>query len=34
MNKGDKAGALDDMRKALDLNPELLQQLCGEFQTK
>lgn len=34
MNKGDKVGALDDMRKALDLNPELLQQLCGEFQTK
>jgi tetratricopeptide (TPR) repeat protein len=34
MNKGDKTGALDDMRKALDLNPELLQQLSGEFKTK
>lgn len=34
MNKGNKTGALDDMRKALDLNPELLQQLSGEFKTK
>ena len=34
MNKGDKTGALDDMRKALDLNPELLQQHSGEFKTK
>ena len=34
MNRGDKIGALDDMRKALDLNPELLQQLSGEFKTK
>ena len=34
MNKGDKKGALDDMRKALDLNPDLLQQLSGEFKTK
>ena len=34
MNRGDKTGALDDMRKALDLNPELLHQLSGEFQTK
>ena len=34
MNRGDKMGALDDMRKVLDLNPELLQQLSGEFKTK
>ena len=34
MNKGDKKGALDDMRKALDLNPELLHQLSGEYQSK
>ena len=34
MNRGDKMGALDDMRKVLDLNPELLQHLSGEFKTK
>ncbi len=34
MNRGDKMGALDDMRKVLDLNPELLQQLSGVFKTK
>ena len=34
MQRGDKKGALDDMRKALDLNPELLHQLNGEFKTK
>ena len=34
MNRDDKMGALDDMRKALDLNPDLLQQLSGEFKTK
>lgn len=34
MNQGDKKGALDDMRHALDLNPELLHQLTGEFKTK
>lgn len=34
MNQGDKTGALNDLRKALDLNPELLQQLSGEFKTK
>lgn len=31
MNRGDKTGALDDMRKALDLNPDLLTHLNGEF---
>lgn len=34
MNRGDKTGALDDMRKALDLNPQLLEQLSGEFKSK
>jgi tetratricopeptide (TPR) repeat protein len=34
MQQGDKKGAIDDMRKALDLNPELLQQLSGEFKSK
>lgn len=34
MNRGDKTGALDDMRHALDLNPDLLHQLNGEFKTK
>ena len=34
MNRGDKHGALDDMRHALDLNPDLLHQLSGEFRTK
>lgn len=34
MQRGDKKGALDDIRKALDFNPELLQQLSGQFQTK
>ncbi|MBR1668051.1 MAG: hypothetical protein IJ693_07215 [Bacteroidaceae bacterium] len=33
MNRGDKTGALDDMRHALDLNPQLLQQLSGEFKS-
>ncbi|MBQ9666493.1 MAG: tetratricopeptide repeat protein [Bacteroidaceae bacterium] len=33
MNRGDKKGALDDMRKALDLNPQLLEQLNGEFKS-
>lgn len=31
MNQGNKSGALDDMRRALDLNPQLLNQLSGEF---
>lgn len=34
MNQGDKIGALSDMRKALDLNPDLLQKLSGQFQSK
>lgn len=34
MQRGDKTGALDDMRKALDLNPDLLAHLSGEFKTK
>lgn len=34
MNQGDKMGALSDMRKALDLNPQLLQQLSGEFKAE
>lgn len=34
MNRGDKLGALDDMRHALDLNPDLLHLLSGEFKTK
>lgn len=33
MNRGDKTGALNDMRKALDLNPKLLEQLSGEFKS-
>lgn len=33
MNQGDKTGALNDLRKALDLNPQLLQQLSGEFKS-
>lgn len=33
MNRGDKQGALDDMRKALDLNPQLLERLNGEFKS-
>ncbi|MBO4673429.1 MAG: hypothetical protein J5616_03675 [Bacteroidaceae bacterium] len=32
--RGDKMGAIDDMRRALDLNPDLLQQLTGKFQTE
>ena len=31
MNHGDKKGALDDMRRALDLNPQLLEQMSGKF---
>lgn len=31
MNSNDKAGAINDMRRALDLNPQLLEQLSGEF---
>lgn len=34
MNQGDKIGALSDMRHALDLNPDLLQKLSGQFQSK
>ncbi|MBO4216185.1 MAG: hypothetical protein J5888_07660 [Bacteroidaceae bacterium] len=34
MEQGDKIGALSDMRKALDLNPELLQKLSGEFKNQ
>ena len=34
MQRGDKTGALDDMRKAIDLNPDLLAHLSGEFKTK
>lgn len=34
MNQGNKQGALADMRKALDLNPQLLEHLSGEFETK
>lgn len=33
MKRGNKTGALDDMRKALDLNPDLLTHLSGEFQS-
>ena len=33
MNRGDRTGALADMRKALDLNPQLLRQLSGEFKS-
>lgn len=33
MNRGNKQGALDDMRKALDLNPHLLEHLNGEFKS-
>ena len=33
MNHGDKKGALDDMRHALDLAPQLLEQLNGEFKS-
>lgn len=33
MNRGDKQGALADMRCALDLNPQLLAQLSGEFKS-
>lgn len=31
MNHGDKKGALDDMRRGLDLNPKLLEQMSGKF---
>ena len=31
MNHGDKKGALDDMRSALDLNPHLLGQISGRY---
>lgn len=33
MEQDDKIGALSDMRKALDLNPKLLEQLSGEFKS-
>ena len=33
MDRDDKIGALNDMRKALDLNPKLLEKLNGEFKT-
>lgn len=33
MNRGEKAGALDDMRHALDLNPDLLHLFNGEFKS-
>lgn len=28
---GDKAGAADDLKRAVELNPDLLQQMSGEF---
>lgn len=31
---GDKAGAAEDMKKAVELNPELLTQMNGEFKNK
>ena len=31
MNRNDKTGAINDMRRALDLNPQLLEQLNGTF---
>lgn len=31
MNRKDKMGAISDMRRALDLNPQILSQLNGEF---
>lgn len=31
---GDKAGAAEDMKRAIALRPELLQTLNGEFQNK
>ena len=33
MDRDDKIGALNDMRKALDLNPKFLEKLNGEFKT-
>lgn len=34
MNQGDKQGALADLRQALDLNPQLLHQLSGQFKSQ
>ncbi len=31
MQKGDKAGALEDVKRAIAINPELLKQFEGEF---
>ena len=31
---GDKSGAAEDMKKAVELKPELLQQMSGEFMSK
>lgn len=31
---GDKKGAAEDMKRAVELNPELLQQMNGEFKNK
>lgn len=33
MERGDKRGALDDMRRAFALDPQLLHQLSGEFRS-
>lgn len=31
MSQNDKTGAINDMRHALDLNPQLLERISGEF---
>ena len=31
---GDKTGAAEDLKRAVELNPELLNQLNGEFRSK
>lgn len=31
---GDKKGATEDLKKAVELNPELLNQMNGEFKSK
>lgn len=31
---GDKTGAAEDLKRAVELNPELLNQMSGEFKSK
>ena len=34
MNAGDKAGAAEDLRKAMELDPEIVKEIEGTFKQK